>query len=94
MAIPISETVVEFGGGFYKITKVAYTGNATTFLFDQNATQVASIEPASPPAATIGSGDSNFEKTVTLAGGSAAGTVTVITAHNGPPAGVKPSSRA
>ena len=93
----ISEHIVEFSGRFYKISRVTYGGASTTFLVDQNADGVASIDPSSgAPAATIGAADSNFEKTVTLAAGgsSTAGVVTVITTHSGTPSGVKPSSRA
>ncbi len=88
----LSEHVVEFSGKFYKISRVAYTGNSTTFLVDQSASSVAVLEPASGvPSASLGSASSTtFQKTVTLAAGSVAATVTVITAHNGTPAGTKP----
>ncbi len=89
MAIPISETVVSFRGHSYKISKIAYTGLSTTFVVDQSAIGVASVLPVSgAPAATIGASgvgadDGEFEKTVTLAAGSVAAEVTVITVHNG-----------
>lgn len=93
----ISENTVEFSGRFYKISRVSYGGASTTFLVDQNASGVSTIDPTSGgPAATLGTGDSNFEKTVTLAAGgsSTAGVVTVITTHKGTPSGVKPAARA
>lgn len=84
MSIPLAETSLEFSGKFYKISKIAYTGAATTFKVDQSAASVAVLEPASgAPTATLGAGDANFEKTVTLAAGSSAGTVTVVVAHTG-----------
>jgi hypothetical protein len=94
MAIPLGETVVEVNGRSYKFSKIAYTGSATTFLVDQTASAVTTVLPTSgAPTASLGSSDANFEKTVTLAAGSAAGEVTVVTTHDGPPSSVKPSSR-
>jgi len=89
MAIPLAETVLEFAGAFYKISKVSYAGASMTFQVDPTAVSVASVMPASgAPTATLGS-VSNNEKAVTLAAGSAAGTVTVITVHNKVPSGSK-----
>ena len=89
MAI-VSENVVEFSGRFYKITRVGYDGTTTTFKVDQSAISAVALLPASgAPAVSLGSGDSSFEKTVTLASGSTAGTVTVVIAHAGTVAGTK-----
>ncbi len=91
MAI-LSEHIVEFSGRFYKISRVSYGGIATTFLVDQSASGVAVIEPVSgAPSVSLGSASTTtFQKTVTLAAGGSSGTVTVITTHNGTPAGSKP----
>ncbi len=95
MSIPNAEIVVEVFGGFYKFSRINVTsGVDQTFLVDQSATKVSVVAPASgAPTASLGSADSNFEKTVTLSGGSS-GSVTVVTTHTGTPASSKPSSRA
>lgn len=90
----ISEHTTEFSGRFYKISRISYSGIATTFVVDQSASSASAIEPASnAPTVTLGAADGNFERTVTLAAGGASGPVTVITTHNGTPAGPKPSAR-
>lgn len=87
MAIPLAETVMEFAGTFYKITKVAYVGASMTFQVDATAISSTSVMPASgAPAASLGSASSG-EKAVTLAAGSASATVTVVTVHLGVPSG-------
>lgn len=87
----LSETVIEAFGQNYKISRVSYSGSSSTFLVDQSATGVAVISPVSGgPSVSIGSADSNFEKTVTLAAGGASGTVTVIITHSGTVASTKP----
>ena len=92
----LSEQVFSAFNRQYKIVRVNYTGAAETFLVDQSASAVASIEPsANAPAATIAAADANFERTVTLAAGSPAAVVTVVIAHQGGTlAGTKPASRA
>jgi hypothetical protein len=92
----LSDHKFEAFGRPYGLARVEYTGAAATFLVDQSASAVASIEPSSSaPAATIASGDSNFEKTVTLAAGSPAAVVTVAIAYSGGTiSSSKPASRA
>jgi hypothetical protein len=86
----VSENVVEFSGKFYKITRISYDGTATTYKVDQSAINAVALEPASgAPSVSLGAADSSFEKTVTLAAGSTAATITVVVAHAGTPAGTK-----
>jgi hypothetical protein len=87
----VSEHAFSAFGRNYKIVRVNYTGLADTFLVDQSASAVATIEPASnAPSVSIGAADANFEKTVTLASGSPDAVVTVVIAHEG---GTIPSSK-
>ena len=89
--LPASEKNFEFQSRIYKFSKLLYDGTAVTFKVDQSAESVVVILPASgAPAATLGTSDSNFEKTVTLAAGSATAAVIVVTAHGKTVAGVKP----
>lgn len=68
--------------------------NGDSFLVDQSATQVAAFHLAggTAPTVSLGSADANFEKTVTLSGGSN-GDVVVVTYHPGGASSSKPASR-
>lgn len=88
----LSESVVEVDGTQYKFSKVQHTaGTASTFKVDQSAVSVVIAKPSSgAPSVSLGSADSNFEKTVTLAAAGSSGLVTVMTTHSGTAAGTKP----
>lgn len=87
--LPQAEKNFEFSGRIYKLTKIAYDATEVTFKVDQSAETAVAVLPASgAPTITLGAADSNFEKTVTLAAGSAAGTVIIVTAHGSTVAGV------
>ena len=88
--LPVSEKNVEFQSRIYKFSKLAYDGTAVTFKVDQSAVSAVAVLPASgAPAVALGSSDSNFEKTVTLASGSSSATVIVVIAHGKTVAGVQ-----
>jgi hypothetical protein len=71
----------------------AYT-SGDTVLVDQTADSVETFHlgGGTKPTASLGSADSNFEKTVTLTGGSS-GKVVVVTYHPNGAASTKPASR-
>lgn len=89
--LPTSEKNYEFRSKIYKFSEFAYAGTEITFKVDQSAVSSVAVLPASgAPTVTLGSSDSNFEKTVTIALGSASATVVIVTAHGKTAAGVKP----
>lgn len=65
-----------------------------TVLVDQSANQVAAFHlgGGTAPTASLGSADANFEKTITLTGGTS-GKVVVVVYHPNGAAGSKPASR-
>jgi hypothetical protein len=82
--LPTSENNFNFRSRVYKLSEIAYDGTNVTFKVDQSAESVSTVLPFSgAPIASLGSSDSNFEKTVTLAAGGTASIVIVIAAHGG-----------
>lgn len=70
------------------------SANGDSVLVDQTASQavVVHLGGGTAPTASLGAADANFEKTVTLSGGSN-GKVAVITYHPGGASSSKPASR-
>lgn len=70
------------------------SANGDSVLVDQSATQVQSFHlgGGTAPTVSLGSADANFEKTVTVSGGSS-GKVAVVTYHPGGASSSKPASR-
>jgi hypothetical protein len=88
--LPTSENNFNFRSRVYKLSEIAYDGTNVTFKVDQSAESVSTVLPFSgAPIASLGSSDSNFEKTVTLASGSSSATVVVVTVHGKTVAGAQ-----
>lgn len=76
------EKYFSWGSQVYMFTEIVHTsGTSSTFKVPQTASAVVGVAgDNTAPSASLGSADSNGEKTVTLTGGQS-GTFYVITRH-------------
>ena len=83
MSASIGEKATTAFGLNYVFHTIPYTGSATSFSVDQGVSNVAVVEPASGPTASIGATSSGLTTVSLTAGGANVGGRVVVVASYG-----------
>lgn len=81
--VPAADRFSESNGKTYRFSKITYDGTETPFKVVGSTTGASVVLPVTgAPTATLGDVDPDLDRTVTLAAGSPAGEVTVVTTNS------------